>query len=56
MITWLKLLKYLNSFPHLAMLSKTLTNAFHPARDFSIMFFIVFLSSGQVSNPHLLFT
>ena len=49
-ITWLKLLKYLNSFPHLAMLSKTLTNAFHPVRDFSIMFFIVFLSSGQAFN------
>lgn len=37
-ITWLKLLKYLNTFPSLAMLSKTLTHAFHPVRDFSIMF------------------
>ena len=49
-ITWAKLFKYLNSFPHLAMLSKTLANAIHPVRNFSIMFFIVFLSTGQAFN------
>ena len=33
-----RLSRYLNSFPHLAMLSTTLKNAFHPVRNFSIMF------------------
>ncbi len=33
-----ELSRYLNSFPHMAMLSKTLTNAFNPVRNFSIMF------------------
>jgi hypothetical protein len=46
-VTWLKVLKYLNLFPHLSMLSITLRNAIYPVISFSVMFFIVFLSCGQ---------
>lgn len=46
-VTWLKILKYLNLFPHLSMLSVTLRNAAYPVMNFSIMFLIVFLSCGQ---------
>jgi hypothetical protein len=46
-VTWLKILKYLNLFPHLSMLSITLRNAAYPVISFSVMFFIVFLSCGQ---------
>ena len=46
-VTWLKVLKYLNLFPHLSMLSITLRNAVYPVVSFSVMFCIVFLSCGQ---------
>jgi hypothetical protein len=46
-VTWLKVLKYLNLFPHLSMLSITLRNAAYPAVSFSVMFGIVFCSCGQ---------
>jgi len=46
-VTWLKILKYLNLFPHLSMLSITLRNAAYPAVSFSVMFGIVFCSCGQ---------
>ena len=49
-VTWLKLLKYLNLFPHLSMLSITLRNAAYPAISFSVMFAIVFCSCGQAFN------
>lgn len=46
-VTWLKILKYLNLFPHLSMLSITLRNAAYPVMSFSVMFSIVFLACGQ---------
>ena len=49
-VTWLKTLKYLNEFPHLSMLSKTLANACYPIASFLIMFFIVFIGCSQAFN------
>jgi hypothetical protein len=46
-ITWLKLFKYLNLFPHLTMFSITLRNACFPIISFSCMFTIVFCSCAQ---------
>jgi len=46
-VTWLKLLKYLNAFPHLAMMSKTVGNAMLPTLSFMIMFFIFFFGCAQ---------
>lgn len=46
-VTWLKLLKYLNAFPHLAMMSKTVANALAPSFSFMVMFFIFFIGCAQ---------
>lgn len=46
-ITWLKLLKYLNAFPHLAMMTKTVGNALAPSFSFMVMFFIFFIGCAQ---------
>jgi polycystin 2 len=49
-VTWLKTLKYLNEFPHLSMLSITMSNAYYPTVSFLIMFFIIFAGCGQAFN------
>eukprot|EP01043_Picozoa_sp_COSAG02_P072493 COSAG02_NODE_13685_length_1362_cov_1.358670_2_plen_130_part_00 len=46
-VTWLKLLKYLNAFPYLAMMSKTVANALAPSFSFMVMFFIFFIGCAQ---------
>ena len=46
-VTWLKLLKYLNAFPYLAMMSKTVAHALAPSFSFMVMFFIFFIGCAQ---------
>eukprot|EP01052_Picozoa_sp_SAG31_P014505 SAG31_NODE_904_length_11120_cov_76.575084_10_plen_436_part_00 len=46
-VVWLKMLKYLNMFPHLAMMSTTIANAMAPSLAFFIMFFIFFMGYAQ---------
>ena len=39
--------RYLNAFPHLAMMSKTVANALAPSFSFMVMFFIFFIGCAQ---------
>ena len=48
-VTWLKLLKYLNAFPHLALMTITFGNAIAPTISFMVMFFIFFIGYAQSS-------
>jgi hypothetical protein len=46
-LTWMKLLKYLNAFPHMAMMTKTVTYAMAPSLSFLMMFFVFFMGYAQ---------
>ena len=57
-VTWVKLLKYLNHFPHLSMLSRTLRNAYYPLVSYLVLAAIVFIGLSMAFfvaiGPYLL--
>eukprot|EP01047_Picozoa_sp_COSAG01_P058248 COSAG01_NODE_6839_length_3464_cov_10.156944_1_plen_897_part_01 len=49
-VTWLKLIKYLQAFPHLAMMTITFSNAIAPTISFMLIFLIFFTGYSQSCN------
>eukprot|EP01052_Picozoa_sp_SAG31_P062647 SAG31_NODE_21619_length_545_cov_0.901345_2_plen_72_part_01 len=42
-LIWVKLIAFLNVFPEMAMISKTIQNSYHDTISFAVLFFIIFV-------------